>query len=295
MKVRTKLLFKILNYHGKKLSALELEDVRKYFDKMSSAERKPKVQDVSEQLITAGGHSVKVRTYRQASNAPTILFFHGGGFVLGSLDSHDIVASLLCKQTGCSVVSVDYRLAPEHKYPAPVEDGLAVLEWIAQQQQLNHSQVFLAGDSAGGHIALNVAVKSSANSISPIKGVILMYPALDPTLSSPSMQQYAKGYFVSKENMEYFWKSYVDNVHDHWPLPDNSLKNSPPVLIQTAEHDILRDEAHDLADQLSKISVPNKYIQYKSNAHGFMQTPAPFSSRKQALRDIKNFIDQYKS
>lgn len=294
-RLRTKLLFRALNKHQTKLSAMEVKEARQYFDKISTTRFKPKVDEVFDTKINSKGHQLKLRIYKSSSaKKPTILFFHGGGFVVGSLNSHDVVARLLLKATNYSVVSVDYRLAPEFTYPAAIEDGVVALDWLVNQQKLglNSQQIFLAGDSAGGHISVEVATRLTDRLLSHVQGLILMYPALDPALTTDSMQKYAKGHFVTKQNMEYFWKAYSGGQKVTWPITSEKLAKLPATLVQTAEHDILRDEGMLFSQQLTKNGVPNEYHSYKDTAHGLMQMPTVVSKRSKALHDIAKFVDK---
>lgn len=292
-KVRTKLLFRALNKHQARLSRMEITEARLYFEKISSVRYKPKVYEISERLIDCKEHSLKVRIYRpKGTSRATIIYFHGGGFVVGSIESHDFVTRLLCKTTGCSVLSVDYRLAPEHPYPAAIDDGIAALGWLLKNNDgLNTQRIFLGGDSAGGHIALNVAMQTTKSQQEYITGLILMYPSLDPSLSTESMRKYAKGFFITKQDLKNFWRLYKGSKQIEWPMPDSQCTKLPPTLIQTAEHDILRDEGQLFSKQLTKNGVISEYRSYKDMAHGFMQMPTVVSKRSKAMRDIGKFIN----
>jgi len=265
---------------------MEVDEARLYFEKISRGRRKPSVDEVIETSIDSDGRKMKVRIYKPKQSSATIVYFHGGGFVVGSIDTHDVVARLLSRATGFAVVSVDYRLAPEYTYPAAIHDGLATLRWLRSNGAGLHSEnIVLAGDSAGGHIALDVAIRASVK----LSGLILMYPMLDPSLATESMEKYSEGHFVTKQNMKDFWKSYLGNKNIEWPYADKELLTLPPTLILTAEYDILRDEAFIFSEQLTALGVTNEYHNYKDTVHGLMQMPTIVSQRSKALRDIKTF------
>jgi acetyl esterase len=183
---------------------------------------------------------------------------------------------------------VNYRLAPEFPNPAATRDGIAALKWL-EESQLNQEYV-LAGDSAGGQIAVMVALSLDGKQRKHLKGQILMYPALDPALKTASMQKFAQGFFVSKKNMQDFWAAYKGQGNIKWPLAQAQLKKLPPTLIQTADYDILRDEAYEFFEHLRSAGVEAEYHNYKATAHGIMQMPNIVSKRSKALNDIAKFV-----
>ncbi len=288
---RTKILFTVLNYHQRRLSRLSVSEARQYFEKISHTRIKPKIRHIYEKRIDSQGQPITLRIYEGSLNKPTIMYFHGGGFVVGSVDSHDVVARYLCKATGSTVVSVGYRLAPEHPSPAAIEDGLSAVRWLLKSK-LN-SNFILSGDSAGGQIAVMVALSLHKPQRQLLLSQILMYPALDPTLTTASMQKFARGFFVSKKNMQDFWAAYRGQCNIEWPLKQAQLKMLPPTLIQTADYDILKDEAFEFFKKLQAAGVEAEYHNYKATAHGLMQMPNFVSKRGQALRDITEFVSNH--
>ncbi|HUB94009.1 MAG TPA: alpha/beta hydrolase [Verrucomicrobiae bacterium] len=289
---RTKILLTSLNRQQRRLSASNLDDARVYFEKICRSNQKPNIRNVYEKQINSHGQPITLRVYEGNVAKPTIIYFHGGGFVVGSIDSHDTVARHLCKTTGSTVVSVNYRLAPEYPYPAASQDGLATVKWL-HDSELNPNFI-LSGDSAGGQIAVMVALGLTERQRHYLQSLILMYPALDPALKSPSMQKFAQGFFVSKENMQYFWNAYQGQSHIGWPLKQNQLKKLPRTLILTAEYDILRDEALEFFEHLRKAGVEAEYHSYKGAVHGLMQMPSFVNKRSRALNDIFRFVKSSK-
>lgn len=280
-----------LNRSVSKFSYDDIADARKRFDKMSQAGKVTKISHV--QNLNISSENIQVRVYRDTyRTAPAIMFFHGGGFVLGSIESHDRVARNLCKHTGCVVVSVGYNLAPEYKYPYQTKQAKLVYDWLtASVESLNidKNQIFLLGDSAGASILLDFAMKHKTTAI---RGTVLVYPTLDPRLGTVSMQQYASGYFLTKQMLQKFWQWYAV-PKKYWPPADAKLEKLPPTLIITAEKDVLKDEARNLAERLELLKKPVEYTCYKDMLHGFLQFPGVVSKKQQAYRQIAEFINKY--
>lgn len=280
-----------LNKSTKRFSYDNINAARKKFEAMSRTAKKPHIKYVNDVQINPKT-GLKVRIYRQ-TNAKTsvIVFFHGGGFVLGSINSHDSVVRNLCKYTNYAVVSVEYSLAPEYKYPTQSKQGGEVIDWLinnSQAENLDNTNIFLAGDSAGGAILLELAMASKRGSFS---GLILAYPTLDPHLATDSMQKYATGHFLTKQMLEKFWQWYRP-TKNYWPPKDAKLVKLPPTLIITAEKDVLKDEGRNLADRLKSLNVSVEYMCYKDMLHGFLQFPGVVSKKKQAFAQIAKFINK---
>ena len=282
----------MLNKHQAKLTNSNLTEARIYFDKISKPTRSTSVRKVYEQSIIDASKQIRTRIYRDTVKpAASMIYFHGGGWVLGSIESHDEVARRLCKATGLAVISVGYSLAPEHPYPTAINEGMSVLKWLKHTQTtLPADKVFLAGDSAGGQIALQLALKADTTYSDSIKGLILMYPALDPSLGTESMQKYATRHFVSKDNMQEFWSAYLPTPNYPWPLSEDKLSVLPPTIIIGTEYDVLKDEGELFAEQLRRAHVQTTYIRYTNSVHGLLQLPSLVSGRQRVLQDISNFV-----
>lgn len=210
---------------------------------------------------------VPVRTYRPADpGGTTLVWLHGGGWVSGTLDAVDPLCRELAVRAGLTVVSVDYRLAPEHPYPAAVEDAVAVLRAVDAPGPLA-----VGGDSAGGNLAAAAAARVRGEV--PLAAQVLLCPALDATLSWPSVQECATGYGLTAEAMERFVALYVGDTDPAdpgvSPLRDPDLRGLPPAVVVTAEYDPLRDEAEEHARRLAAAGVPVRARRWDGMVHGF--------------------------
>jgi acetyl esterase len=211
-----------------------------------------------------------------------LVFFHGSGFVLCSLDTHDGMCRNLCAGAGCVVVSVDYRLAPEHKFPAPPDDCVCATRWAVQhagELSADAARVVLAGDSAGGNLAAATALRLRDENGPVLQGQLLIYPVTDYIEpGTPSMTENAEGYGLTRAGMAWFWNHYLadpaDGRHPHAsPFQANDLSGLPPALVVTAEFDPLRDEGEYYADRLVQAGVPTQMKRWDGMNHGFFFFP----------------------
>jgi acetyl esterase len=238
----------------------------------------PSTEEVFEiRDVVAGG--VPSRLYRPNAdkNLGLLVFYHGGGWVIGGLDSHDSVCRSLANRMGHAVLSVDYRLAPEHRYPAADEDAMCSLRWAyenADELGINPDRIAVGGDSAGGNLA---AIVSQQRPV-PIVFQMLIYPATDMTASFPSHIENAAGPVLTKQAMEWFTNHYMPADADKKdPLasphfaPDSLLKGAPPALIITAELDPLRDEGEEYGRRLIANGVTASVVRYNGMFHSFFQ------------------------
>ncbi len=194
---------------------------------------------------------------------PVVMFYHGGGMVIGSLDGYDDLCRQLAVQSGCMVVSVDYRLAPEHTFPAAVNDAYHTFLWVAENAKNlggDASRIAVSGDSAGGNLAAVVAIMARNHQAAAIAYQVLIYPATSPHATSDSHFRYAKGYFLERETVLWFHDSYIASEEDrqdfrYAPLIAESLENLPPALVVVAEYDVLRDEGVAYARRLHQSGV----------------------------------------
>ena len=222
---------------------------------------------------------IPVRIYRASLEAsqPVIVYFHGGGFVVGNLESHDGTCRRLCSAIGCTVISVDYRLAPEALYPAAVDDSYAATQWTADNAaalKIDPKRIAVAGDSAGGNLAAVVAIAARDKGGPAICHQLLTYPVTDMAFRSESYVTNGEGYFLTRSMMEWFGVQYVPEGHDVEdpllsPLYAKDLSNLPPATVITAEFDPLRDEGEAYAKRLQAAGVPTKLIRYDGVFHGF--------------------------
>jgi acetyl esterase len=239
------------------------------------------VAAVTERAIDGPGGDLRLRIYTPKGTAPfpLMVFFHGSGFVLCSLDTHDGMCRNMCAGAGCVVVSVDYRLAPEAKFPAATEDCLAATRWAAEhagELGADPARIVVAGDSAGGNLAAVTALRIRDEGGPALRGQLLLYPVTDyHTPGTPSYAENAEGYGLTRATMEWFWDHYLadadDAAHPHAaPLRASNLTRLPPAFVMTAEYDPLRDEAELYATRLRESRVPTKVVRVAGMNHGFL-------------------------
>lgn len=273
---------------------LSVEDARRELEAASAifAPRTRDMAHVEERKIPGPAGPIPVRVYRPkglAVPAPALVFFHGGGFALGSLDSHDGPCRVLGDVARCIVVAVDYRLAPEHKFPAAVDDALAAFLWVAREGDVlgvDRARVAVGGDSAGGNLSAVVAQlahdaglearKSGGSSPEPVFQ-LLIYPATDMTMSHPSHRTMGTGFFLEHETMIWFRDHYLNEPSEMRdprasPLFRENLSGLAPAFVATAGFDPLRDEGKAYADKLAAAGVPVRHRCYRSLFHGFFST-----------------------
>ncbi|MBQ0795117.1 alpha/beta hydrolase [Zhongshania sp.] len=225
---------------------------------------------------------IGVRLYYPASSAdvigalPALLFFHGGGFVGCDLDTHDGMCRTLCNASGAVVVSVDYRLAPEARFPAAPEDAYRALLWLSQEAEtlgVDASAISVCGDSAGGNLAALLCLLSRDRQGPAIQKQILLYPVTSPHCDTDSHHKFAEGYFLTREQMQWFWQHYLgDTANALSPYVDllvADLANLPPAVIVTAEYDPLCDEGKLYADRLAAAGNHVDYQSVAGQIHGF--------------------------
>ncbi|WP_052664247.1 alpha/beta hydrolase [Nitriliruptor alkaliphilus] len=239
----------------------------------------------------------RYRTHASALDAPLVVNFHGGGFVLGDLDGNDWYCSTLVALTGAVVVSVDYRLAPEDPAPAAASDCIAATSWLAEHAaELGASgPLVVTGDSAGGNLAALVAVAARDAGGPPIALQALIYPATDLTMSFPSTVELADAPILGRADMDAFVRHYLGPDGDPAdpavsPHHVEDLTGVAPALVQTAEHDPLRDEGRAYADRLREAGVPTRWTEYAGVPHGFVSLPGICRSAHQAVAEIAQAI-----
>ncbi|MEU7074632.1 alpha/beta hydrolase [Streptomyces narbonensis] len=250
----------------------DITDVRAYF----AARQKPPVTPVPVAHVTdedADGVPVRVYAPGVHQNTPVILYCHGGGFVLCDLESHDGFCRTLAGGTGATVVSVDYRRAPEHPFPAAPEDAYTALLWAARTYP--GGRVAVAGDSAGGNLATVLTLLARDRGGPRIACQALYYPMLDPTRSRPSHREHGQGRFLTADHLRWYWDAYLRGPADRTdpraaPLAGADLTGLPPAHVVTAGFDPLRDDGLAYAEALTAAGVPVTAHHYAGMFHGFL-------------------------
>jgi acetyl esterase len=237
------------------------------------------VHAVEDRDIPGPAGSIPVRVYRPSAEAPLpiVVWFHGGGWVTGSLETHDNLCRLLCDDANVTVVSVDYRLAPETKFPGAADDCIAAWVWVnehATELGGEANQIALGGDSAGGNLAAVVALTARERDL-PIPALqLLVYPVTDHEFDNPSMVDNAEGYFLRTAAMRWFFDQYASTPDDFadWrlsPLRAPDLTGLPAAIVITAEYDPLRDQGEAYAQRLRDAGVPTQSVRADGLFHGF--------------------------
>ena len=243
----------------------------------------PEVARVRE-LVAPGPHgAIPLRLYRPLGSQPdavlpVLVYYHGGGWVIGDLDTHDTLCRELANGAGCAVVSVDYRLGPEQPFPAAPDDCLAATRWVhanAAGLQLDAARLAVGGDSAGGNLAAVVALAARESGDLPVAFQLLIYPATDQRRTSPSHTENGQGYLLTRDTMDYFTGHYIADpaqLGDWRASPGSHPDHSglPPALVLTAGYDPLRDEGQAYAERLTAAGNRATYVCFSRQIHGFI-------------------------
>jgi acetyl esterase len=258
------------------------------------------VHTVADHDISVAGGSIAVRIYRPTASSlhPAVLYFHGGGWVLGDLEHSDALCRALCIATGAVVANVNYRLAPEHKYPVAAEDCYAALRFVAQNAArlgIDAGRVAVAGSSAGGNLAAATALMSRDRGGPEIRAQLLIYPVLDAACAFPSYESFTEGYIISAEEMLWYWRQYLSDpnaANDAYacPLRAADLSRLPSTLVITAEYDPVRDDGEVYADQLQAFGVSARLSRYPGTLHGFFAMPRVLEKADAALAEAAAFL-----
>ncbi len=261
-------------------------DARKFYrERRSVTQPEPPPIAETRDLAAVGPHGpIPLRLYHplpaaQRRNAPPVLvYYHGGGWVIGDLDTHDTLCRELANAAGCAVVAVDYRMGPEHRFPAAVDDCVAATRWVrdhAAELGIDATRLAVGGDSAGGNLAAVVAIALREAGDVPIRFQLLIYPATDQRRGWPSHTSNGQGYMLTADTMAYFHDHYInDPAQDlDWrasPLLHPDLSKLPPALVLTAGYDPLRDEALQYSHKLTQAGNRCTHILFERQIHGFI-------------------------
>lgn len=259
---------------------------------MRTATGGPAMAEQTDRWVAARGRRIFCRVYRPRTDRPlpTLVYFHGGGWVWSSVDTHDRLAREYAAAGEVAVVSVDYALSPEAKFPQALEECAAVARHLAMHGDdwgLDGSRLLVGGDSAGGNLALATALLLRDTAGPALCGILAVYPVCDSDFATPSYREFATGYGLSLERMAFYWNVYVPHEADrHHPLAaplHADLRGLPPVLVQVAELDVLRSEGEALVEKLRQAGVPVEFAHYPGVAHGFLRAMATVGKARQAV------------
>jgi acetyl esterase len=241
----------------------------------------------------AGEIPIRIYTPVAAGGAalPVLVYFHGGGWVIGDLETHDALCRTFANESGCKVIAVDYRLAPEHRFPSAVDDALAAVQWVeanASSIGVDPNRIAVAGDSAGGNLAAVVAQLARDAKGPQIAYQVLIYPVTDTDTETGSYQAFGTGHFLERDGMVWFIDHYAgegDRADPRLaPLKAASLAGLPPAYVVTAGFDVLRDEGRAYAEALKAAGVPVEYVNYDGMIHGFFNLQAVLDVGRDAVK-----------
>ncbi|WP_231183294.1 alpha/beta hydrolase [Haladaptatus sp. DYF46] len=272
--------------------ALSVESARRVEDEVFTAENRAAVEFVRDLSVPGPRGEIPIRVYRpDVQDAPVVVFYHGGGWTLGTLDSIDGVCRELANRADCVVVSVDYRLAPEHPFPAGVDDAVAALEWVAENAATfggDPSRLGVAGTSAGGNLAAVTALYARDFDGPELSHQSLLYPVTDHAFDTESYEENGDGPLLSRADMEWFWNHYLRSPVDGEnpfasPLRARDLADLPPATVVTCGHDPLRDEGIAYAERLANADVAVEHDHYPGMAHGFLSLTGDVTTADDAM------------
>ena len=281
---------------GNQIHRSEPQEAREVFNSLRQTDApKEPVGGVSDHAILGELSTIPIRVYKPADTGqqqlPILVYYHGGGFVLGSLESHDSVCRSLTNNSRCIVVSVDYRLAPEHKFPAALDDAFAALQWVAEHaEDLGGAKdnIAVGGDSAGGNLAAGVSILAKERRTPTVVFQLLFYPSTGAR-ATRSLEDNSEGFYLTKDLMKWFRSHYMNSPQDAdnprlSPFLYDDPKGLPPALVITAEYDPLRDDGRAYAEKLQAAGVAVEYVDYPGTIHGFVAMAEQLDAGQQALR-----------
>ncbi|MGD0299001.1 MAG: alpha/beta hydrolase [Bryobacteraceae bacterium] len=259
------------------------------------------VHSIENLRIPGPDGEIPIRIYTPDAPAPrpALVYFHGGGWVVCDLDTHDVVCTAMARRAGAVVVAVDYRLAPEHKFPAAVTDSYAATAWVASNAEklgIDPKRISVGGDSAGGNLAAVVSLKSRDEDGPAIAFQVMVYPVTDlSSYDTPSYREFGENHYLTKSEMEWFRGHYLRSMEDARdphasPLLALDLSELPPALIITAECDPLRDEGQAYAKRLEYDGVPVTYTCYAGMIHPFFSLSGAIPQAFDAIQQVANAV-----
>ena len=251
------------------------------------------VEQVENREIPGPVGPISIRIYKpaQLKSQGAVVYYHGGGWVGGDLDTHDTLCRSLTNAIGCTLVAVDYRLAPEHRYPTAADDAYAAFQWAQENLGINPNQIAVCGDSAGGNLAAVVCLMARDRGDRPPCAQVLIYPITNHDFNTPSYQKYAEGHLLSAVGMKWFWQHYVPEESNRVeayasPLCAENLADLPPALVVVAECDVLCDEGQQYAARIQAAGNEVECITYPGMIHGFVSRVGLFDVAQEAIGKI---------
>ena len=285
------------------LESFSPEEARKLaIESLKTAGGTPEpVRSIENLRIPGPDCEIPIRIYTPDAPAPrpALVYFHGGGWVVCDLDTHDVVCTAIAHRAGAVVIAVDYRLAPEHKFPAAVTDSYAATAWVASNAKklgIDPKRIAVGGDSAGGNLAAVVSLKSRDEDGPAIALQVMVYPVTDlSSFSTPSYQEFGENHYLTKSEMEWSRSHYLRSMEDARdphasPLLVPDLSELPSALIITAECDPLRDEGEAYAKRLANDGVPVTYTRYPGMIHPFFSLSGAIPQAFDAIQQVANAV-----
>ena len=261
-----------------------------------------------DRLVDVGGRELGIRIYRPIKTVPklTMVYFHGGGYVIGGFKSHHGFCSLLAGQADINLIAVDYRLAPESPFPGPLQDGLDVWNWVtdhAAELGIEQTKIGMGGDSAGGNLTAVLSMQTFADLLEGDLSVapafqFLLYPWVDMSGESDSIQRFGKGLILTQETMTFFRDAYLPKALEPQaiktsPMLCEDMSSTPDTLIVTAEYDVLRDEGLAFVAKLQQAQVSVSHIHLPDCTHGFISTGRFSPATRKRLNEVAGILTQY--
>ncbi len=309
LNLKAAILLRIMDMSGNQLpEKLDNESIRRYRETLNSgvkntfADLTP-VEKILNKSIPGPDSDTPIRIYRptKEDNLPVVIFFHGGGWIVGNPDTHENITRYIAAKANSIVVSVDYRLAPEHPFPAGVMDAYASLLWVSKNASSfggDPTRIAVMGDSAGGNLAAVVCIMARDRNGPRIAHQTLLYPATDiSNFNSESHKNFKNGYFINRREMVVYRQLYAPDSHE-WtnplasPLLAESHKNLPPATIITAEIDPLRDDGRNYANKLKAAGVNVTYRNYRGMLHAFAGFDGMFDESHEALDEVAEDLNK---
>ncbi len=288
------------------VAPLALEDARRFYREAASLAGPPEpVASAKDQTVPGQAGKIPIRIYSpkitESRSLPVVFFIHGGGFVTGDLETHDPICRFLANHTPAVVIAAEYRLAPEHRYPAAPNDCYAVLHWLSTNASSiggDAARITVVGDSAGGNLAAVMTLMARDRGGPSISAQILLYPFLDGTLSCDSVVENALMLPFTLIDHIYCGKQYLTAKQDRRepyvsPLQAQNLSGLSPALIITAEHDILSDEGEAYANRLQEAGVPVEHDEFPGMVHGFFQWGGAVAGGRLAMNRVVQYLQRY--